>query len=386
MATVQLDKATFEVEADIARAINDSAEEGYAAFVRGPVGVGTSWQALRAILRKLIWIDTKESRRSLLSVPTGEFKPAQIDLLKSLQGAWLAECRSGHWRLIHDSVIDYWKSANEIYLDDRIDRIVAAIVKEEARRWYESGRRNRDLLDEDWWRRPSGLAEPARLPDVERMFGRWGEDLDGSVRKFIEASLLRQAPRGAMTDSDGVSSLYWVACSGNEHIVAHYLPFFEGAINSRRPKGRETAIFGASSNDAPGVIEALIARGADIRSTDDEGMTPLHMAAYRGRLASCRILLGHGADPRARTKVGTRPLDCAVQEGHSDVAKLLIETDAEALDMPGWGDRTALVLAARNGRSAIVRWLLGRGADPRRRAANGARALDSAAGKAASNP
>ena len=37
--------------------------------------------------------------------------------------------------------------------------------------------------------------------------------------------------------------------------------------------------------------------GAAVNTQDDEGVTPLHLAAWRGHLDLCGLLLDYGADP-----------------------------------------------------------------------------------------
>ena len=43
-------------------------------------------------------------------------------------------------------------------------------------------------------------------------------------------------------------------------------------------------------------MEALIANSSDIRAVDNNGFTPLHMAAYNGHREVVELLISQGAD------------------------------------------------------------------------------------------
>ena len=83
------------------------------------------------------------------------------------------------------------------------------------------------------------------------------------------------------------------------------------------------------SNDL--FAETLIAHGADVNATNEEGATPLHLAANR-RIAE--ILLAKGAQVEARRKDGCTPLHTAHEAG---VAETLIAhgADVKASDKEG---------------------------------------------------
>ena len=87
------------------------------------------------------------------------------------------------------------------------------------------------------------------------------------------------------------------------------------------------------------VVRLLLAHGADAEARED-GLTPLHYAAWTGMTDVVRVLLAHGVHVDA-------PLDAA-QGGH-----------------------TALHIAAGNGFCAIAADLVAHGADPRRRSTHG---------------
>lgn len=56
---------------------------------------------------------------------------------------------------------------------------------------------------------------------------------------------------------------------------------------------------------------------------DDNGRTPLHVAAHNGNKEICQILLDNGANPAARDDNGETPADVARQQGNLDLDKML---------------------------------------------------------------
>ncbi len=51
-------------------------------------------------------------------------------------------------------------------------------------------------------------------------------------------------------------------------------------------------------------VQALLADGADLRTIDEEGKTPLMIAAKTGAPEVVELLLKAGADPRPKDKLG----------------------------------------------------------------------------------
>ncbi|KAH7517154.1 hypothetical protein FEM48_Zijuj09G0032200 [Ziziphus jujuba var. spinosa] len=71
-------------------------------------------------------------------------------------------------------------------------------------------------------------------------------------------------------------------------------------------------------------LKSCIAQGAMVNGRDQNGWTPLHRAAFKGRIECVKVLLNHGALVDVVDDAGFTPLYCAVEAGHVQVALLLI--------------------------------------------------------------
>lgn len=72
-----------------------------------------------------------------------------------------------------------------------------------------------------------------------------------------------------------------------------------------------TVCLGGSTTGHAHVLALLMERGADMNAMDDFENTPLHIVAYRGYTAMCRVLLQAGANTRQYNLKHMRPVDVA---------------------------------------------------------------------------
>src|SRR5207249_11956892 len=97
--------------------------------------------------------------------------------------------------------------------------------------------------------------------------------------------------------------------------------------NGRTPLA-QTASTSGSRNDkkCAEVAKILIAHGAEIDSVDIYGMTPLSLAAERGKPRLAQLLLEKGADITARVRQGMArgetPLHLAVENHRKEVVEV----------------------------------------------------------------
>lgn len=113
------------------------------------------------------------------------------------------------------------------------------------------------------------------------------------------------------------------------------------------------------------LLRALIASGADLNAAT-AGMTPLLAAtrdSWHGRPEAVMTLLANGADPRTADRDGNTPLHHAARSSDPGVAALLRDAAAE-LDVRNHDGVTPLGIACASGNWRLARFLLERGAKP----------------------
>ena len=108
----------------------------------------------------------------------------------------------------------------------------------------------------------------------------------------------------------------------------------------------------------------LLEAGANLEAQNEDGATPLHLAAYDGTLAVVTALLEAGANLEARTKDGVTPLHLAAAFNENPaVVTALLEAGANLEARNEYG-ATPLHLAAFNENPAVAIGAAGGGSQP----------------------
>jgi ankyrin repeat protein len=135
-------------------------------------------------------------------------------------------------------------------------------------------------------------------------------------------------------------------------------------VTELRRTSSELDVFEAAAVGDTGALE----NAADVNVWSSDGFTPLHLACFFDRMDAVRLLLDRGAalDVPARNErvaAGAHPLHSAVAAGAREITLMLLEAGADP-NAKQHGGYTALTEAAQNGDSALAETLLEHGADP----------------------
>ena len=110
------------------------------------------------------------------------------------------------------------------------------------------------------------------------------------------------------------------------------------------------------------MVEFLCDNQADMEAKDDSGNTPLHRSAEFGHLPVVRFLCEQRANKEAKGLFGWTPLVFTAIKGHLHVVQFLCEVGAEQ-EVRDENDSTLLHEAADAGQLAVVQYLCEQGVD-----------------------
>lgn len=165
--------------------------------------------------------------------------------------------------------------------------------------------------------------------------------------------------------------------SENVDVAKHIYEMIESGedLLSVRKEDGKTPLYMAASIGSVEFCRYLIEQGADVNERNTccipytnikSGDLPLHIAAMRGHLNVCKLLVKSGCEPYATNNKGETPLLAAASRGHTDVCKFLINRGAEVNSIACSNGLvlSPLHLAAWGGHTETCKFLLEHGAKP----------------------
>ncbi len=181
----------------------------------------------------------------------------------------------------------------------------------------------------------------------------------------------KQCDPAAKDGRVGSTPLHLAAKSGSLEIVKYLANEKTCNIESKTYSNNRKRAASISSGKTPlhyasfgghkAVVEYLVNEQiCNPRSTDDDGMTPFHLACQEGRMEIVQFFLKLNISEFSKltTEDGRTLLHCAALSGNTELVKQLAENSSFNLNAMDTEGRTALHYAARNGCTDIVQLLV----------------------------
>ncbi|KAG8466681.1 hypothetical protein KFE25_008060 [Diacronema lutheri] len=185
----------------------------------------------------------------------------------------------------------------------------------------------------------------------EQLLSSYPEQSDVIARNLLINFALD--PQGNTVDTDGVQPL-------EDDELAEYEEL-RGIVVAGLIKRNEAQLaqitYAASTGDVD-TVRVLAARGLDINKGDYDARTTMHLAASEGNAKVAALLVELEADPNVKDRWGGLPLKDAVVQGHDNVAAILRDAGGTLVLQ----DAAAVMCgAASNGHFALIQMLLANG-------------------------
>ena len=164
------------------------------------------------------------------------------------------------------------------------------------------------------------------------------------------------------TTHDDLTLLHMVAMRGQMDVANQVLGMYKddaarkAALNAQDSRGNTPLhLMISASKPSQEMLKLLQERGADVNKENALGYTPLHVASGKGHTALVANLIAGGAQVKASQKDGVTPLHLAV---NPEIAQLLIDANKDILNQRDENGDTALHLAFEEDRLDVANKLL----------------------------
>ena len=124
-------------------------------------------------------------------------------------------------------------------------------------------------------------------------------------------------------------------------------------VDSKDSMGCSSIFYAKNSS----MIDLLVSSGADIKICNNDGRTPMHMAAFLGNIETLEAFFNKGLNINEIDYAGFTPLHLASAKNNLDCVEFLIKNGANIEAKNNLGD-TSLISASLNGAKDTIRYLI----------------------------
>ncbi|XP_071104800.1 serine/threonine-protein phosphatase 6 regulatory ankyrin repeat subunit B-like [Haliotis cracherodii] len=162
----------------------------------------------------------------------------------------------------------------------------------------------------------------------------------------------------------GEKTLLMIAAEAGQLGVFNFL-LQEGADVSATDKDRYTCLHLSCKSGSKDIVNVIIEKFQHlINDHDGKGNTPAMVCAESGQVEILKFLVSHKADLTLRNVFSVNTFQIACINGHVSVVEYLLTCEHITIDMRGgWGNKTAVMMAAEGGQCDVYNLLVLEGAD-----------------------
>jgi ankyrin repeat protein len=172
-------------------------------------------------------------------------------------------------------------------------------------------------------------------------------------------------------NKENETALSIAAKLGNVDIVNHII---NKSISEKKQKkfSDDKALLNSIAYGKKELVSLFLELRIGINTRDDNGDTPLFLAAKAGNVELVKSLIEKGADISICNNDGKSVLMTAIDEGRMQIARMLIEfADAPLLNVVDREDRTALEMTINDNIDSLSKLMIMKGADFSVKTSNG---------------
>lgn len=182
--------------------------------------------------------------------------------------------------------------------------------------------------------------------------------IDDDDRELVELLLCAGANVNA-ANQYGSTPLITAAWQGKEEYVQRLLAVPGIDVNRQIAGEKTTALIAAARRGWTNCTQLLLAAPEiDLDTTEQLGWSRLHLAASCGMTAWTQTLLAAGAEPNQQNEDGDTPLGLAAEKGHLNCMRLLLEAPGININHPDNEGETPLMKAAYYNQPEAIKLLL----------------------------